>query len=55
MGDGEAESIFEVQEMTPLGFSASRSRIRPFCFSRSAWNWNSLSVLGRLGAFSNIR
>lgn len=54
MGDGEEERIFEVEEMTPPGFSARRSRVRPFCFIRSAWNWNSLSVLGRLGAFSNI-
>lgn len=36
MGDREEERIFEVEEMTPLDFSVRRSRIRPFCFIRSA-------------------
>lgn len=36
VGDGEEERIFEVEEMTPLDLSASRSRTRPFCFNRSA-------------------
>lgn len=36
VGDGKEERIFEVEEMTPQDFSARRSRVRPFCFIRSA-------------------
>lgn len=54
VGDGEEEMSLEVDFMTPCGFRARRSRARPFCRIRSAWNSNRVSVFGRVGALSKI-